>query len=271
MSQVTPKVGQVWERLRYNACVSSLKVGSEIKVESIDNGKVWYLGTSSLTLARFQEEYRFVPQTDLEWLAVHVEDCPFNPAEKIARSYNLKGYCFVRARDAASFKNTYTRNQLLQCRIDLGLDTKEKEMLKLTKADVGKEFDLDNGDFCRVVIVGCHDVVIEHYCCHRVASLSGELYDTASSLRLTHRHDSRHWLKDLPDADIFEDDIYLYCSNNYNWCFSKYSKSIHQDGNCWEGNLLCFDGIKMPKLTGDEWKDSKISIEQLREYQEQNK
>jgi len=70
--------------------------------------------------------------------------------------------------------------------------------------------------------------------------------------------DKRPWLKDMPDAMVF--DIYGVISIQGN----------AQDG--WfdnRGNVLS-SGF-MPCLSADRWKDSKISIEELREWQEVNK
>jgi hypothetical protein len=73
--------------------------------------------------------------------------------------------------------------------------------------------------------------------------------------------DPRHWLKDLPDADLFDDSVSHIRNNGDLWEYCTAS------GEFWHQILL----IKMPKLTGDEWKLSKISIPYLKAWQEQNK
>ena len=75
------------------------------------------------------------------------------------------------------------------------------------------------------------------------------------------KHDPHHWLKDMPDADLFKiQDGYLVLEARGTW-YSRCNRTTAQY------NL---SGINMPTLTGDEWRNSKISIADLRVWQEQN-
>lgn len=89
---------------------------------------------------------------------------------------------------------------------------------------------------------------------------------------VTSKIDSRPWLKYMPDAGVFKDEFrWLACDEDGEW-YAYYGKpgiKRHQ----WSCGGACFgfDLIKMPTLTGDQWEDSLISTDELREWQGVNK
>lgn len=85
--------------------------------------------------------------------------------------------------------------------------------------------------------------------------------------------DPRPWLKDMPDAGVFADRFkWLACDRAGKWLFHE-TKAGRSGREVWLSSYpaASLDAIKMPTLTGGQWKDSLISIEELREWQEVNK
>jgi hypothetical protein len=147
-------------------------------------------------------------------------------------------------------------------------NNKETKMIDLSTAVVGDKFVLNNGKvvsfFARTKMnsicemEGGYAILYEHDGKFDEGVEHGE---ASESWRIVAKHDPRHWLKDLPDADLFDEDMdYLdFCGNVNHW------RCTDIDGTyAW----MC---LKMPTLTGDEWKLSKISIVELRAWQAANK
>ena len=149
--------------------------------------------------------------------------------------------------------------------------------LKLTKDDVGKEFECCNESYpvSKMVYVS---VTGDRFCFENAAGglfivdEEGKplLFDTS----IIKRHDTRWWLKDLPDADLFAY-CWLACDSDGSWFYYKSEPIIDTvnfkvQGDIWQ-QFRHLDGIKMPELKGDDWKESKISIDELREWQRLNK
>ena len=155
-------------------------------------------------------------------------------------------------------------------------------MIDLSTAVVGDKFLDDNDNVVEIVIV---DHETGRYIGKGAGVIGGRTFygvyykngynDINDAVGLVSKHEPRHWLKDLPDADLFIDDItHIAGTRGGEWQAYR-GESIM--GTC------CFDNestdtftssinmIKMPTLTGDEWCDSKISIVDLKAWQEVNK
>ena len=96
-----------------------------------------------------------------------------------------------------------------------------------------------------------------------------------SSIELVEKHEPRHWLKDLPDADLFTEEVEFLASDSDSVWWG-YGDDPEINGRYFEGidswsmhpiNMP----INMPTLSGDEWELSKISIDDLRAWQKENK
>ena len=127
--------------------------------------------------------------------------------------------------------------------------------IDLSTAEVGDNFDSLNERY-ELLMKSEKDYVIKG-CGARlyIVNRHGSSYEP-DAVKLVSKHDPRHWLGQLPDADLFLDDVgYIYCDSNSEW--------LSASGN----DEYYFNFIKMPTLTGDEWRDSKISIDELRAWQ----
>jgi hypothetical protein len=158
---------------------------------------------------------------------------------------------------------------------EVGMEDTKKEttMVELSAAKVNDKFNYvsnigDSPDFgkersnqvMKVVFVGKDDRVMQtdagglHVFNHNCKS------SECGTWKITAKHEPRWWLKDLPDASFFEfyDTYEIRCeSNGFWWANSeKINYPLNKD--------------KMPKLTGDEHKLSKISIPDLRTWQKAN-
>ena len=150
-------------------------------------------------------------------------------------------------------------------------------MIDLSSAKVGDKFVDSNRNIVEIMIAdnGC-----DRYVAKGLGVTGGKVfyvvYDNDGvnlnddCCDIIAKHDPRPWLKDLPNADLFEDDIYLYCSASNQWSFGGQSTSLCSEQTYFMGARTILSGIKMPNLTGDQWKDSKISIDELRDWQEAN-
>lgn len=145
-------------------------------------------------------------------------------------------------------------------------------MRDLTEDDIGKEFKTQHGAVFTVILVGNFNAIIENGCVgFLTCSLSGDI--DGSDSNLVKRYESRWWLKDLPNADLFDlrDDERLVCSGCLSWGVIHKDAKVSDDGTYWAGGMGVISHIKLPKLTGDEWELSKISIEELKLWQDNNK
>ncbi len=79
------------------------------------------------------------------------------------------------------------------------------------------------------------------------------------------------WLKDFPPALIFAEDVnYLACDKDGEWF--GFDMCPMKSDYAYSCNSIEFElfAIKMPKLTGEEWKHSLIHIDELAEFQTEN-
>jgi hypothetical protein len=140
------------------------------------------------------------------------------------------------------------------------LSKKETKMttIDLSTAVAGNKFNTDGAFPVELVHKSADNTM---FCLEHNGSLFILLRDGSSKhLNITSKHEPRHWLGQLPDADLFLDDVdFIHCDSNSDW--------LSASGN----DEYYFNFIKMPTLTGDEWKQSKISIDELRAWQAENK
>ncbi|MBL4622881.1 MAG: hypothetical protein JKY89_10825 [Immundisolibacteraceae bacterium] len=139
-------------------------------------------------------------------------------------------------------------------------------MIDLTYAEVGDEFVDSGGIVHSIVIMGSLDVVTigkypagDYHETFKRCDGSFVERDCGSRPYLVSKIDPRPWLEYLPDADLFTDDtVYIECNMAGYW-FIHNANTGHKSP------------IKLPTLTGDQWKLSKISIVELKEWQATNK
>ena len=121
MSKVKPQVGQVWE------CNEN---GEEVALlRPRENGVAYFsaYGGKLLTpLDVFLTDFEFVPQNDLEWLAVNVEVWEFDDCDFIAREESRELYIEDSESEYCSQFQYCTRQQWQNMRYKLGLDEKPR-------------------------------------------------------------------------------------------------------------------------------------------------
>lgn len=147
---------------------------------------------------------------------------------------------------------------------------KEGNKLKLTKDDIGKEFENKAGITFEVCLVGDHGaVLISQFGDYITCSLNGVISQDDDNL-LVNRHEPRWWLKDLPNANLFKGK-WIACDRLNRWIIFPHKPVIGSTGFYQGGSELV--GIKMPLLKPKkcEWKLSEISIEELGKWQKENK
>lgn len=151
-------------------------------------------------------------------------------------------------------------------------EPKKETKLKLTKDDVGKEFEIGSGSVFKSLYFKNEQSVLEgpvgdlHVC-------DSYGYMDSLSVSIIKRHEPRWWLKDMPDAGAFIlfEIKWLACIGG---CWH-----AHQDEPIFNNDHFQYDShmatilnrYLMPQLKGDEWELSKISIDDLREWQKENK
>jgi len=150
---------------------------------------------------------------------------------------------------------------------------KKETKLKLTKEDVGKKFEDRFEQVYKIQLCTDSDVAVTDNDGHIFVCDYDGVFENAITNQLIKRHEPRYWLKDLPDADLFTYD-WIACDENGEWYNYEYSPPILSDVayGAGGGGMFCMACIKdLPKLTGDEWKLSKITIDDLRVWQKENK
>ena len=156
----------------------------------------------------------------------------------------------------------------------LDATTGEHTMQELKDIEVGGKLVLDNDDVVTIIHLNTSQIVSQgdagYYLNSRINGKSTEL----AEFDIKAKHDPRWWLKDLPDADLFRGN-WLACSDscdNSEW--HVWDEEPSEGLTSWVkkpcDNIFCerVTAIKMPTLTGDAWKKSKISIARLKEWQE---
>jgi len=246
----------------------------------------------------------FIPQTNLEWLACKVElGDNVNFITRNGSGYNIW-------KDTPNLDNyhfpprVYTKQQLQDKQFELGLSNtnivglndlirdnsyyrdeakkeeqkKETTMIDLSTAKVGDKFDWSGDNMEGVKLNGLAKLEYitpngfyvfycgsEHSGILIVVDEYGMGVYTGKQQSFT-KHEPRHWLKDLPDASYFElfNIDYIHCSRGYKWLATG-------PGATGCARSLVLNQGEMPTLTDDQRRDSKISIVDLKAWQEANK
>lgn len=152
-------------------------------------------------------------------------------------------------------------------------------MIDLSTAVVGDKFVTEDNQECVISLKKGYDICFELLDGADLLFITNEdgVPSNANyhNLRIKSKRDPRHWLGWLPDADLFSGN-WLAENNSGGW-FCHENEPNREDNNGGVSlyadsgrsvNCLC---LKMPTLTGDEWRNSKISIDDLRAWQKENK
>lgn len=135
--------------------------------------------------------------------------------------------------------------------------------IDLTNAVVGDKFNSDGKGGYTVVIMGSADIVmLSDNGTHYSIQFDGEFSDY-NDCRITSKVDTRHWLKYMPDADDFLDTVEFLEFDNMKGMWYVYIEG------CGLQSYVTF--LKMPKLTPNESRSSRIYIDDLRNWQKENK
>ena len=113
MNNVKPQVGQKWD-----IYTPDINLGI-VEIKSIDGDKAKLTNNMVVSVSGIRESCEFIPQNDLEWLAVNVDLWTWDRCGRLSRY--LGGYAFSAVSD---IKNSYTRRQWQNMRYYLGLDKK---------------------------------------------------------------------------------------------------------------------------------------------------
>jgi len=298
MSNVKPKMGQVWENN-----------GNEYTAKQALDGFVnmWAPQISAKLGIKiddgFYSVFKFIPQNDLEWLAVNE---PVWKADHfvVIRKDSDWGTMYHRALNSSL--EWYIRQQWQDKRYELGLDTepksktytgdalyplkhysfpcvltpikKETKMIDLSNAKVGDKFVARNDTIVSFLARTKMNSICESNTGRAIVyHHNGQLDESVGAginnygWDIKSKHEPRHWLKDLPDADLFSDDVnWIAFDNNQSWwAYPSEPELLIRD---FEGKgQQQIKAIKMPTLSGDDWKLSKISIADLKAWQGANK
>ena len=145
-------------------------------------------------------------------------------------------------------------------------------MINLSDAKIGDLYKLKNNNESTVIFATNDAVILDFEGVTIMVDKGGETLHANSGLSVVSKIDTRPWLKDMPDAGIFADEVkWFACDADGYWYAYKEEPGLN--ASVW-GEVGFFSSlrvVKMPILPGDKWKDSKISIEGLREWQEANK
>ena len=326
MKNVTPKVGQVWANLPLKFKIRAISLPSILSTDG-----------ETTTVDGLHGGYKFVPQSDLERLAVNEPEWFHSDCNWVRRDNNGGAMYTDMPAHPSNIRHTYyTRKQWQNMRYELGLDERPKhgisEMIKKRKIHLGiaphppinmncpcvvtrlmnpvtgyddalklaqeiyeghnkKETKMIDLNHCKiddkfvtarglvmtVFAFGHNSVVMRdeegQFNVFDIDSGCVITFKTGPQYDIVSKHDPRPWLKDLPDAGLFEDGwLAIHADEGWYW-FEK--EPVISNNEYYHTNgmfvLVPIMGIKMPKLTDDEWRDSKISIPDLKAWQEQNK
>jgi hypothetical protein len=298
MKNVKPMRGQVWGRRISDTDMTA----NEIKISRLSQSRVHAAGLDGwINRNIFIEDWLFIPQNDLEWLAVNEPEWFHGDCNWVRRDENDRPMYTDRPNDILTKQYTYcTREQWQNMRFDLGLDErpfeefakgcgldaplslncpctltpiKETKMIDLSTAVVGDKYKDNLGVVCEYIGMNSGKVVGRPVKSDGI-SMHNTHYVSISDASGCTKHEPRHWLSQLPDADLFNAGWLAFDNNDeIEWCWYQHEPFITSGVFCPEqnGNIHNLIGIKMPTLTGDEWKLSKISIDELRVWQKENK
>lgn len=169
------------------------------------------------------------------------------------------------------------RNTIYACMVDNASLNKEDKKLKLTKEDIGNKFECNNDGYRRAKLVYISGS--DRFCFENsggglfVTDEDGDFVTNKTSI--VKRHEPRWWLSQLPDADLLDLEWLSIDNDNHIYLYN-HEPRILAGCERWNGGYSSestrLSGLKcMPKLKNDEWKLSKISIDELRKWQNDNK
>ena len=278
MKDIKILVGQKWQHKDYNNCYMIIvSVGiSNIEVaqhHSRDRTNSVY------SISHFRHLYKFVPQTDLEWLAVNVEK--WNEGTFLQKKAKLAGGYgwFLNNRFGA-----YTKKQWQQKRIKLGVykdnNVMEKPVINLRGAKVGDEFIDGRGLVQKAELINDIQIVTSakyedgntYYTIFDKENGEGEDRDDGNYL--VSKVDPNAWWKDLPPAGCFELYGTRFIAQNLGGQWWGYKDEPHLDPD--DSNKIywcCGESRSALNLdvSVDDWESSKVKISDLKKWQEQNK
>ena len=152
--------------------------------------------------------------------------------------------------------------------------------MNLTKADIGKKFNTQDGGVLTGVAITAKNFITvndEGYSHSHLLNGESDQFDEGGSrergLDIISRQDPRSWLADMPNlGDIKEGWIACDSDSDEEWYW--YSIEPNQKSRGWYhlsvSRPIELDMFNMPTLTGDQWKDSKISVAELKQLQADN-
>lgn len=145
-------------------------------------------------------------------------------------------------------------------------------MIDLSGARVGDKFLLRGDQIAQIIAINDTQVVMSNDEGFYLNARSNGRSVEFSEFDIFSKIDSRQWLKDMPDASVFKDEFkWLACDKDGGWYVYRSKPALNHDN--WDSvvDYTGFYALKTPELTGEQWKDSLISIDELREWQEVNK
>jgi len=260
-NKVKPQTGQTW--------ANNQRSKITVKVFGIDLHRVLYKELpdlcrspcASVNIRDFIDRHEFVPANELERLAL----MQFNHDDESDLFYlddhgHLK-YDSWPTRTELMGREYHSYYDIKECRYKLGLDDRPKvevKMLYLSGAVVGDQFDSNIKMVLTVKYIASDGAVLMEDEDGTSYFFDGELTDTRGVQRIISKHDPRPWLSQLPDASMFALYETAFISCNYSGVWLATNKN---------GSPLVLDGDLMPKLTGDQWRQSKTYIVELAKWQ----
>lgn len=154
-------------------------------------------------------------------------------------------------------------------------------MIDLSNAKVGDKFlSFISHTYELKLLNKKHDdyVLVSDRGCIQMVDKLGKTKEEDCTFHLVSKIDTRHWLGKLPDADLLLDGWLSFnpTGNKWQWhdagCHDPEPRIVDNNTRFTSGVISRLSAFaKMPTLTGDEWKQSKISIPDLRAWQKENK
>lgn len=140
--------------------------------------------------------------------------------------------------------------------------------IDLTGTKIGEKYLTEDNQECSVVAIGHYTVcfnltVVDFLFVTNDDGKPSETHNGCNELTIKCKVDTRPWIKDLPDADLFDPNVISIkvCEDN-GWVYNM-TNSQHA---CWHQ----INVIRMPQLTTDQLKDSEITIVDLKVWQRSN-
>lgn len=263
---------QAMMHFKCTKAVSGVIVGEIISIDRDDGLHVSAVNQSMHDLVidcvSFDSSFEFVPQNELEYLAVNIKVWNQNTNLRAFKNDSIHGYGFV----STTVPGSCSHSQWQECRYEIGLDDRpQKEEVKMYfmyGKVVGDQFEC-HGDIVTLAYISksrSRFVLDSNSGGVMVCNKNGNGC-TSAPFQLK-SHDPRPWLKDMPDAGLFSDGWLAFEHEGDGW--SWYSSNPSCGDARLEPASLWF--LKcLPLLTGEQWVDSCISIADLAKWQAERK